>query len=213
MKTISIMIVDDHSILREALSSLLSQHENFEVLAQTGDAETVVEISIEKRPDIVLLDINMYPVNGFDMIKLIRKHSPLSSIICLSMHSTLVNVKKMLSLGAKGYLTKNSSATEMIKGIIEVYQGNRFVCSEIKNNLTKQVLYGEDVKDNINQLSQREIEVIKYLKEGQSSKQIATELKISYKTVEAHRHHILKKLNLKNTIGVVHYLSSLAYEF
>jgi DNA-binding NarL/FixJ family response regulator len=213
MKKISIMIVDDHCIIREAISSLLSQQENFEVLGQTGNAETVIDLAIEKRPDIVLLDINMSPVNGFDMIKLIRKHSPLTRIIGLSMHSQPAFVKKMFRLGAKGYITKNSGATEMTKAIMEVYNGNHFVCNEIKNNLSDQVLGDDENTVNFNKLSGREVEVIKYLKDGQSSKEIAAGLKISFKTVEVHRHHILKKLNMKNTVSVINYLSSLAFEF
>jgi DNA-binding NarL/FixJ family response regulator len=213
MKKISIMIVDDHSMIREAISSLLSQQENFEVLGQTGNAETVIAIVIEKRPDIVLLDINMYPVNGYDMVKLIRKHSPLTKIIGLSMHSRPAYVKKMFRLGAKGYLTKNSSATEMTKAITEVYNGNHFICAEIKNTLSEQMLCGDEDKADFNKLSGREVEVVRYLKDGQSSKEIAGELKISFKTVEVHRHNILKKLNLKNTVSVINYLNSLAFEF
>jgi DNA-binding NarL/FixJ family response regulator len=213
MKKISIMIVDDHSLIREAFSCMLKQQENFDVVAITGDSERVVELAREKRPDILLLDINMTPCNGFDMIKILRKNSPLTKIIGLSMHALPSYAKKMIRLGARGYLTKNSAATEMTEAISQVHAGNTFICTEVKNILSDQAFSGEEDKADINVLSGREIEVVKFLKKGQSSKEIAGELKISCKTVEVHRHHILKKLKLKNTASVVSYLNTYAFDF
>ncbi|HXB45891.1 MAG TPA: response regulator transcription factor [Puia sp.] len=213
MKKISIMIVDDHNLIREAVSYMLRLEPNFDVIAATGDCTEVIEIAREKRPDILLLDINMPPCSGFDMIKLLRKNSPLTKIIGLSMHTLPSYVKKMLRLGAKGYLTKNSTSGEMTEAINQVYAGNIFICSEVKNILSNQMFSGEEDKADINVLSDREIQVIRFLKEGQSSKQIAGELKISSKTVEVHRHHILKKLKLKNTASVVSYLNAYAFDF
>ena len=117
MKKISIMIVDDHSLIREAFSCMLNQQENFDVVAATGDGEQVIEIAREKRPDILFLDINMVPLSGFDIIKALRKNSPLTKIIGLSMHSLTTYVKKMLRLGARGYVTKNSTLAEMMEAI------------------------------------------------------------------------------------------------
>lgn len=212
MKKISIMIVDDHSLIREAFSCMLQQQENFDVVATASGSEQVIEIAREKRPDILLLDINMTPVSGFDIVKMLRKNSPLTKIIGLSMHTLTTYVKKMLRLGARGYVTKNSTLTEMAEAINQVYTGNIYICNEIKNILSSQTFNDEEDKGDINTLSDREIQVIKHLKHGQSSKQIAGELKISSKTVEVHRHHILKKLKLKNTASVVSYMNSYALE-
>ncbi len=212
MKKISIMIVDDHRLIREAFGCMLRQQENFDVVAATGNCEQAIEIAREQRPDILLLDINMTPLSGFDMIKLLRKNAPLTKIIGLSMHSLTTYVKKMLKMGAKGYLTKNSTAVEVTEAINQVYAGNTFICNEVKNILSGEILSDDDDKADINVLSDREIQVIKFLKYGQSSKQIAGELKISSKTVEVHRHHILKKLKLKNTASVVNYLNSYAFD-
>lgn len=214
MKKISIMIVDDHNMIREAISSLLNQQENFEVLGQTGNPETVIELVTQNRPDIVLLDINMQPVSGFDMIKIIKKHSPLSKIIGLSMHNQPAYVKKMFRLGAKGYVSKNSRACEMIKAVTEVYNGANFICSESKRNLAEYILDDNAVDVNINKLSEREMQVIKYLKEGQTSKEIATELQISSRTVDVHRYRILKKFKLNNTISLLNFLTTnVAFDF
>lgn len=213
MNKISIMIVDDHNLLREAFGHLLSLQDNFEVIAITGGCENVVKLAQEKRPDILFLDINMAPLTGFDIIKLLRKNSPLTKVIALSVHSQPTYVKKMLRLGAKGYLTKNSSGAEMAEATRQVYAGNIFICNEVKNILSEQIFSGEEDKIDINLLSERELEIIGHLKDGQSSKQIAGELNISSKTVEVHRHHILKKLKLKNTVSVISYLNSFAFDF
>jgi two-component system, NarL family, invasion response regulator UvrY len=208
MKKISIMLVDDHTLIRETCTHLLNLQENFEVIASTGDSEQGVELARQKRPDIILLDINMAPVNGFEMINLIRKNSPLSRVIALSMHSQPVYVKKMMKLGAKGYLTKNSPVTEMVEAINVVSRGGLYLCNEIKNLLSEQVLYGDPDKVDINVLSEREIQILRILKQGLSSKEIAAELQISTRTVEVHRHHILKKLKMKNTVSAITYFNS-----
>ena len=207
MAKISIMIVDDHTLIRETWSFLLGRDENFEVIAEVGDGEQAVEIAKQKRPNIVLLDINMVPLNGFDVLKLIRKFSPGSKVIAVSMHSQPAYAKKMLRLGARGYVTKNSPRQEMIDAINDVNDGNIYICQEVKNILSDQML-GEDEGAGLNLLSEREIEVINQIKDGLSSKEIADKLGISIKTVEVHRHNILKKLKVKNTASLINYINS-----
>ena len=207
MAKISIMIVDDHTLIRETWSFLLGRDENFEVVAEVGDGEQAVEIAKQKRPGIVLLDINMVPLNGFDVLKLIRKFSPGSKVIAVSMHSQPAYAKKMLRLGAKGYVTKNSPRHEMIDAINDVNAGNIYICKEVKNILSEQML-GEEHGSGLNLLSEREIEVINQIKDGLSSKEIADRLGISIKTVEVHRHNILKKLKVKNTASLINFINS-----
>src|SRR4030095_13725582 len=207
MAKISIMIVDDHTLIRETWSFLLGRDENFEVIAEVGDGQRAIEIARDKRPNIVLLDINMSPLNGFDILKLIRKFSPGSKVIAVSMHSQPAYAKKMLRLGAKGYVTKNSPRQEMIDAIKDVNNGNIYICQEVKNILSDQML-GEDEGTGLNQLSEREIEVINQIKDGHSSKEIADRLGISIKTVEVHRHNILKKLKVKNTASLINFINS-----
>lgn len=207
MAKISIMIVDDHTLIRETWSFLLGRDENFDVIAEVGDGEQAVEIAKQKRPNIVLLDINMVPLNGFDILKLIRKFSPGSKVIAVSMHSQPAYAKKMLRLGARGYVTKNSPRQEMIDAINDVNVGNIYICQEVKNILSDQML-GEDEGAGLNLLSEREIEVINQIKDGLSSKEIADKLGISIKTVEVHRHNILKKLKVKNTASLINFINS-----
>ena len=208
MSKITVMIVDDHTLIRETWSFLLGRNENFEVVAELGDGQKAIDIARDKRPQIVLLDINMAPLNGFDVLKMIRKLSPGSKVIAVSMHSQPAYAKKMLRLGAKGYVTKNSPKQEMLDAIAEVNRGNIYICQEVKNILSDQMLGEEDTAAGLNQLSEREIEVINQIRDGLSSKEIADKLGISIKTVEVHRHNILKKLKVKNTASLINYINS-----
>jgi two-component system invasion response regulator UvrY len=212
MKKISIMIVDDHTLIRETWSFLLAKNENFEVIAECGDGQQAIELAKAKRPDVVMLDINMSPMSGFDVIKQIRKLSPASKIIGVSMHSQPAYAKKMLRLGAKGYVTKNSPRTEMIEAITEVSEGNVYICQEVKNILSDQLLNEGHTDGDINSLSERELQVVRFLKDGNSSREIAAELNISLKTVEVHRHNVLKKLKLKNTVSLINFINSQAFD-
>ena len=208
MSKISIMIVDDHTLIREAWSFLLGRSEEFEVIAEVGDGQQAIEIARDKRPNIVLLDINMSPLNGFDVLKMVRKLSPGSKVIAVSMHSQPAYAKKMLRLGAKGYVTKNSPRKEMLDAIQTVNDGQVYICQEVKNILSDQMMNEEENGDGLNQLSEREIEVINLIREGLSSKEIADKLGISIKTVEVHRHNILKKLKVKNTASLINYINA-----
>lgn len=210
MQKVSILIADDHKLIRETWSFILNNDPRFEVIAECGDSDQAVELARTLRPQIVLMDINMTPISGFEATEKIRKVSPASKIIGVSMHSQPAYAKKMLQIGARGYVTKNSSKEEMIKAILEVNSGNKYICDEIKNNISELVL--EENKDlpNVNALTEREIQIINLIKEGLSSKEIASQLNISLKTVEVHRHNILKKLKLKNSASLVNFINNTA---
>jgi DNA-binding NarL/FixJ family response regulator len=124
------------------------------------------------------------------------------------MHSQPAYAKRMLQIGARGYVTKNSSKEEMIKAIIEVNNGNKYICEEIKNNISEMVLEENRDVPNVNALTDREIQIINLIKEGLSSKEIASHLTISLKTVEVHRHNVLKKLKLKNSASLVNFINN-----
>lgn len=210
MQKVSILIADDHKLIRETWSFILNNDPRFEVIAQCGDSEQAVELARIKRPQIILMDINMTPISGFEATEKIRKVSPASRVIGVSMHSQPAYAKKMLQIGARGYVTKNSSKEEMIKAILEVQSGNKYICDEIKNNISELVLEENKDTPNVNALTEREIQIINQIKEGFSSKEIATHLNISLKTVEVHRHNILKKLKLKNSASLVNFINSTA---
>src|SRR6476619_3266900 len=157
MEAISILIADDHKLIRDTWSFILNTDNRFKVVAECSNGEEAIEQAKQKRPQIVLMDINMTPVSGFEATEKIRKFSPGSKIIGVSMHSQPAYAKKMLQIGAKGYVTKNSSKEEMIKAIMEVYKGNKFICDEIKNIISDQLLTEQTDSPNINSLTEREI--------------------------------------------------------
>ena len=209
MQKITVLLVDDHRLIRDSWSFILSSDTRFQVIGETSSGEEAIDIAKEKRPDIILMDVNMSPVNGFDATKQIRKLSPASKIIGVSMHSMPAYAKRMLQLGAMGYVTKNSSKDEMINAILEVNGGRKYICDEVKNILAQQELdETESTGADMNNLSRRELDIIQLIKEGLSSKEIAMRLDISLKTVEVHRYNILKKLNLKNTASLVNFINT-----
>jgi len=210
MGKITILIADDHKLIRETWTYILNSDERFEVVAECGDAEQAVELAKELNPNIILMDINMPPFNGFEATEQIRKVSPESKIIGVSMHSQPAYAKKMLQVGARGYVTKNSSKEEMFNAITEVYNGNKYVCDEIKTIISDQLLDDNQDTPSVNSLTEREMQIIHHIREGHSSKEIATQLDISLKTVEVHRHNILKKLKLKNSASLVNFINSSA---
>lgn len=208
MNKITILLVDDHKLIRESWSFILNSDSRFEVIAASSSGEEAIEMAKNLRPDIVLMDVNMTPLNGFEATKLVRKVSPGSKIIGITMHSMPAYAKKMFQIGAMGYVTKNSSKDEMITAIIEVYNGKKYICEEVKNILSQQELEDDSsLEPDMNALSRRELEIVKLIREGSSSKEIATNLDISLKTVEVHRYNILKKLSLKNTASLVNFVN------
>jgi DNA-binding NarL/FixJ family response regulator len=208
MEKITILLVDDHKLIRDSWSFILNSDSRFQVIAETSSGAEAIELARTLRPLIILMDVNMTPVNGFEATKQIRKFSPGSKIIGITMHSMPAYAKRMLQIGAMGYVTKNSSKEEMITAILEVYSGKKYICEEVKNILAQQELEEEgDGQPDMNVLSRRELEIVKLIREGSSSKEIALSLDISLKTVEVHRYNILKKLGLKNTASLVNFIN------
>jgi len=208
MEKITILLVDDHKLIRDSWSFILNSDPRFEVIGETSSGEEAIELAKAQRPQIVLMDVNMTPINGFEATKQIRKFSPGSKIIGISMHSMPAYARRMLQMGAMGYVTKNSSKDEMITAIVEVNNGKKYVCEEVKNILAQQELEQDNEHPDMNVLSRREIEIVQLIKEGLSSKEVALRLDISLKTVEVHRYNILKKLNLKNTASLVNFINA-----
>ena len=198
-KKISIIIFDDHNLVAEMWSDLINTNERFSVVGICNDTtEKSLETVKTKRPDIVIMDINIQPLSGIDATKLVKKYSPGTKIIGVSMHNQPSFAKRMLKNGALGYVTKSSQKSEMFEALLSVNEGKVFVCKEIQENLSKQVFEDDEAPD-FSKLSEREIDILKEIKEGLSSKEIAEKLFLSVRTVEVHRSNILKKLNLKNT--------------
>ena len=208
MEKITILIADDHKLIRQTWEFVFNSDDRFQVIGQSASGEEAIEASRQLRPAIVIMDINLPGMNGVEATTQIRKYSPGSKIIGVSMHTQPSYAKVIMKSGAMGYVTKSSSREEMFKAVLEVHAGNKYICEEIKNILSDSLMDNETDRNGINSLSQREIEIISQIKNGDSSKEIAAQLNLSVKTVEVHRYNILKKLKLKNTAALVNFISS-----
>lgn len=207
MEKITIIIAEDHTLIRDTWNFILNSDPRFNVIAACGNGEEAVELAKTLRPNVITMDINLPGINGFEATQLIRKYSPGTRVIGVSMHSQPAYARKMIQAGAKGYVTKNSPYEELMTAIFEAHHNRTYVCQNIKDILAQQSLEGTE-QQGLNALSSREIEIIGYIKKGYSSKQIAEPLNISMKTIEVHRYNILKKLNLKNTAALVNYINN-----
>ncbi|MFM7645510.1 MAG: response regulator [Sphingomonadales bacterium] len=208
MSKITILLVDDHKLIRQSWEVVLATEPRYEVIGETSDVHEALVLAAAYSPQIILMDINMSPINGFEATKLMLKHSPQSHVIGISMHSMPAYARRMFQVGARGYVTKNSSKDELFLAIDEVMAGNKYICEEIKNIVAHQELDEDSEYPDMNLLSKREIEVVTHIKEGLSSKEIALQLDISLKTVEVHRYNVLKKLKLKNTAALVNFINA-----
>jgi DNA-binding NarL/FixJ family response regulator len=206
MKKITVLITDDHTLVRETWSFILNSDPRFGVIAECRSGEEAVEKSRELRPNVVIMDINLPGISGSEATEQIRKYSPGTRILAVSMHSQPAHVRKMIKAGASGYVTKNSRREEMYRAILEINLGKKYICEEIKSILSDQLSNDSLPKAGINSLSGRELEIIDYIKRGNSSKQIAVELNLSPKTIEVHRYNILRKLELKNSASLVNFI-------
>jgi len=208
MEKITILIADDHTLIRETWGLILNADPLFQVVAECGTGEDAVELAKKFQPQIIIMDISLPGINGIEATAMIKKISPDSKILGVSVHTHPAYVKKMIRKGASGYITKNSSKEEMFTAITEINKGNKYLGLEIRNILSEQALNDEEASSGINSLSSREIEIIELLKKGLSSREIAESLHITTKTVEVHRYNILKKLNLKNTAALINFINN-----
>jgi two-component system invasion response regulator UvrY len=205
-KKIKIVIADDHLLIAETWATLINMDPDFEVVRVFDNTQTLVEEISEIKPDIAILDININPFSGIEATKMIRRLAPGTKIIGVSMHNQPSFAKKMMRNGAMGYVTKSSNKNEMYEAIRSVMRGEKFICAEIQRNITNQVLMDDD-DNKLSRLTEREIEIIKLIKNGSTNKEIAEKLFLSPRTVETHRARILKKLDLKNSLSLVKYIN------
>ena len=194
---IKVLIVDDHTLISEAWTSLLKDAPGISVIGNADNENDAFDKAILLRPDIILMDINLGQGSGIDATIKINDALPKTKVIGLSLHDDITYVKKFLAVGAKGYLTKNTNKSELISAIHEVNQGNLFIGKEIKDRYFTSLL-NMDTATSQKELTMKEIEIVKLIANGLTSKEIGVKLFLSPRTIEKHRHNILKKLSLPN---------------
>ena len=194
---IKVLLVDDHNLVTEAWTALLSQTPGLLVLGSTDNAESAVAMCLEHRPDVVLMDINLNGCSGLDATEKICNILPKTKVIGLSLHDNVSIVKRIISLGALGYVSKNATKRELVEAIKCVHAGEKYIAESIKNKFFSDMVFKE-VDESNKELTFKEIEIVKLIADGLTSKDIATKIFISPRTVDTHRHNILKKLKLQN---------------
>lgn len=208
MSKIKILVVDDHSLVREGIITILSGVDNFEIIGEAESGEDAIEKMKTLTPDIVLMDINMPGLNGIETSKLLLSTYEGLKIIILSMDVTQEFVSEGIKAGVFGYIAKDTKKDILIKAIEKVASGEQFFGEKVSQVIFKgfyKQSKGEKAAKQNKDLSSREIEVLKLIASGMSNRDIADKLFISIRTVDAHRNHIMQKLSLKSTAELVKY--------
>lgn len=208
-KQITVLIADDHVIVREGLRLLLQSEKDIAVIGEASTGRLAVDMALKLQPDVIVMDIAMPQMNGLEATRQIRKERPESKIIILSAHSDDAYVAGVMALGANGYLIKQSSAHVLSEAIREVQKGKSFYSPTISKRLNKRELKSLDRNGipnaKVAHLSSRELEVLQRIAEGESNKEMASNLSISIKTIEKHRDHLMSKLDIHDTAGLTRY--------
>jgi two-component system, NarL family, nitrate/nitrite response regulator NarL len=204
---IKIIIVDDHQMFIDGIKSLLLSQENIAVVGSAHNGDEVLKLLTNKKADIVLMDINMPQMDGVEATKRIQQQFPKTKVLMLTMYDTKNYIERLVLAGASGYILKNTGKTELMNAIETIYSGKTFFGKEV----TARVMEGLQKKTRESndffgiELTEREIEVIKYIAQEYTSTEIAKKLTISPYTVETHRKNLINKLGVRNTAGLVKY--------
>lgn len=201
--TIKVLIADDHGVVAEGLRFVIEAQADMEVIACVQDSREAVRLSIETRPDVVLIDHAMPLLNGAEATHLIRERCPGTHVIVLSMYSNRVHVLGALQAGATGYVVKKSAAKEVVEAIKVVYKGGRYLSKELADFVIDQVVNRATSEDPLARLSSRERQVLQMLAEGHAIADIAATLSLSPKTVETYRARMMEKLDIHDFANLV----------
>ena len=210
MKKITILLAEDHMIVREGLRALLNSEKDIEVIGEAENGHQAVELTRKLCPAVVVMDIAMPLLNGLEATRQILRAAPTAKVLILSAHSDDAYVEHVMALGASGYLVKQTAADVLPKAIRKVFQGGTFFSPAISKRLRDQEKRAMDRgesgrKNEPVHMTSREVEVLQLIAEGKANKQTADELHISIKTVEKHRQSLMEKLNIHDTASLTRY--------
>lgn len=202
---IRILLVDDHKIFTEGVTSLMLQEHDFEVVGECQNATQVKETLRSKKVDVVLLDINLGKDSGLDLCKHITENFPLVKILAMSMYNDESFITKMMKNGALGYILKNTGAEELLKAIRTVNSGKNYQSAEVMDIIMKGMTRQKHQEKNLYQIrfTRREKEVLELIALGKTTREMAQDLFISEKTVETHRSNLLSKFEVKNVVSLL----------
>lgn len=212
MKQITVLLADDHMIVREGFRKMLDLEDDLEVVGEAQDGRQAVAMAKKLRPDVVLMDIAMPLLNGLEATRQVLKAVPGTKVVILSAHSDDAYVSNATESGAVGFLLKQTSAHDVCRAIKEVQKGKTFFSPSITRHFDRLHPQVPGRTGAINQklakLTSREVEVLQLIAEGKANKETAAELGIGMKTVEKHREHLMQKLDIHDTAGLTRYAIS-----
>ena len=205
--SVRILLADDHKIVRDGLRALLDKQEGMEVVAEAENGRATVRLTSELKPDVVIVDVGMPDLNGIDATRQIMADSSDIKVIALSMHSDKRFVAQMFKAGASAYLLKDCAFEELIRAVHTVLSGRMYLSPEIAGPVMEDYVRYLSTTDSsgFSVLTVREREVLQLLSEGKTTRQIATDLHVSIKTVETHRQQIMGKLNINSVADLIKY--------
>ncbi|HTW23914.1 MAG TPA: response regulator transcription factor [Candidatus Baltobacteraceae bacterium] len=209
MKTVRILIVDDHDLMRRGIKALLTSHAGWEVVGEAHTGREAVTKAEELKPDVVILDISMPDLNGIEAARRIRKSSPNTEVLILSVHYSDQLIRDILEAGVRGYIVKSDSDRDLIIAVETLANHKPFFtprATEVILSNFNGARPGNDLPESVrDRLTSREREIVQLLAEGKSSKEVASSLCISVKTAETHRANIMRKLQLHTVTDLVRY--------
>jgi len=212
MKRITVLLAEDHTIVREGFRRLLELDADLKVVGEAQDGRQAVALAKKLRPEVVLMDIAMPLMNGLEAVRQLLKALPAAKIIILSAHNDDAYIKSAAAAGAEGFLLKQSSASDVCHAIREVQKGKTFFSPAVSKRLNRlhplTAHRGGGFSKKAVRLTSREMEVLQLIAEGKANKESATELGIGIKTVEKHREHLMEKLDIHDTAGLTRYAIS-----
>ncbi len=202
-RKISIMLADDHSVVRQGFRRILESQADLEIVGEASNGREAVERASELTPDVVVMDVAMPELNGIEATRRLLEASPRTRVLALSMHKDAVYVREILRAGARGYLLKDAIDADLLAAVRAVARGEGYLSPAIADAVLTD--YRQHVTDPIDLLTSREREVLQLIAEGKTNKEIAASLKLSVYTVDAHRGRIMEKLNLHSTGELVRF--------
>lgn len=207
MPNLTVLLVDDHNIVRQGLRALLLAEGDLTILAEAQTGREAVQLASQHRPEIVVMDLAMPLLNGCEATRQILRAVPSAKVVVLSSYGDDGHIQQAIAAGAAAYLLKATAAVDLVKAIREVSKGNAFFSPAIANRLREQSCRPTDEppREPEVELTSREVEVLQLIAEGFANKQIAGELGLSVKTVEKHRQSVMKKLDIHDIAGLVHH--------
>jgi DNA-binding NarL/FixJ family response regulator len=208
MKTIRILIVDDHQLILDGLKSLISNVPGFTFAGEATSGSEALFLAQSAKFDVVLMDIEMDGINGIETTRRLIAAIPGAKIIALTMYNEKGMITKALEAGASGYVLKNANKDELIGAILKVNSGEKYFSGEViatMNEKNSTVLHSGKGNAEASKLTKREIEILQLIAQGLSNKEVGEKLFISHRTVDTHRTNMMEKLNIKNIAGLIRY--------